>query len=78
MMGTAAEPIRIVYFGTPAYAVPTLETLMLDPRVDVRLVVTQPDRPAGRGRRLVQPSVKVAALERGVPVYQPETLRTET
>ncbi len=72
-----AEPIRIVYFGTPAYAVPALKALAVDERVTIELVVTQPDRPAGRGRKMTPPPVKQVALELGYPVYQPETLRTE-
>ena len=71
------EPISIVYFGTPAYAEPALRSLAGDTRFDVRLVVTQPDRPAGRGRRLTSPTVKIVADELGLPVYQPETLRDE-
>jgi methionyl-tRNA formyltransferase len=73
----AAEPVRVVYFGTPEYAVPTLRTLTEDTRTEIALVVTQPDRPAGRGRTLTPPPVKSAALERGLLVYQPESLRTE-
>ena len=67
---------RVVYFGTPAYAVPALRALHSDERFDVVLVVTQPDRPAGRGHKLVAPAVKHAALELDLPVYQPESLRT--
>ena len=67
---------RVVYFGTPEYAVPTLISLARDPRFDVKLVVTQPDRAAGRGRALRASAVKNAALELGLPVYQPESLRT--
>lgn len=78
MIAHPAEPIRIVYFGTPGYAVPALEALQSDPRVSIALVVTQPDRPAGRGRKLTSPPVKDFAIARGVEVYQPETLRTET
>jgi methionyl-tRNA formyltransferase len=74
----SAEPIRIVYFGTPDYAAPALMALVDSPGVEVSLVVTQPDRPAGRGRKLSPPPVKEIALEHGIPVYQPETLRTET
>ncbi len=76
MSANPAEPIRIVYFGTPAYAVPTLESLLTEPRVRVALVVTQPDRPAGRGRKLNSPPVKDAALASAIPIYQPESLRT--
>jgi methionyl-tRNA formyltransferase len=68
--------LKIVYFGTPAYAVPALETLAADDRFSVELVVTQPDRPAGRRRQLQAPAVKTAALQLGLPVYQPERLRT--
>jgi len=72
-----STPISIVYFGTPAYAAPALRMLAGDDRFDVRLVVTQPDRPAGRGHLLSLPAVKVAAEELALPVYQPETLRDE-
>ena len=65
----------VVYFGTPDYAEPTLTALASDIRFDVRLVVTQPDRAAGRGRAVRAPAVKNAALELGLPVYQPESLR---
>jgi methionyl-tRNA formyltransferase len=69
------KPFRVVYFGTPEYAVPALEELHRDSRADVALVVTQPDRPAGRGHRVIAPAVKQAATELGIPVYQPESLR---
>ena len=59
--------------GTPEIAVPALR--LLASRADVRLVITQPDRPAGRGMKLTPPPVKVAALELGLPVWQPETMR---
>lgn len=68
-------PWRVVYFGTPTFAEPALRSLAADDRYDVRLVVTQPDRPAGRGKKLEASPVKRAAEELGVPVYQPETLR---
>lgn len=64
---------RIVFMGTPAFAVPSLQAL-LEPHT-VQGVVTQPDRPAGRGRQLVSPPVKQAALAAGVPVIQPQRLR---
>jgi methionyl-tRNA formyltransferase len=72
----SAEPIRVVYFGTPEYAIPALEALLTDSRVVVPLVVSQPDRPAGRGRKLTAPPVKHTSLGRGVTVYQPESLRS--
>jgi len=65
---------RIVFMGTPEFAVPTLEALIA--RHDVVAVVTQPDRRGGRGRRrLVAPPVKEAALAAGLTVLQPPTLR---
>ncbi len=76
MESIAAEPIHIVYFGTPAYAVPALQALASESRVMIDMVVTQPDRPAGRGRKLTAPPVKKAAETLGFAVYQPEALRT--
>src|SRR6478609_3095288 len=67
---------RIVYFGTPEYAVPALERLVADERFDVALVVTQPDRPAGRGHKLTSPPVKTAAENHGLSIYQSDSLRT--
>jgi methionyl-tRNA formyltransferase len=65
---------RIVFMGSPDFAVPSLRTLAEFYRVVG--VVTQPDREAGRGRTLVAPPVKQAALELGLPVMQPEKLGT--
>jgi methionyl-tRNA formyltransferase len=64
---------RIVFMGSPDFAVPSLEALSR--RYPVVGVVTQPDRPAGRGRTLVLPPVKEAALRLGIPIIQPEKLR---
>ncbi|MCX7680400.1 MAG: methionyl-tRNA formyltransferase [Anaerolineae bacterium] len=64
---------RIVFMGTPAFAVPTL--MALADNYPVVGVVTQPDRPAGRGQQLTPPAVKRAALERGLPLIQPPSLR---
>ncbi len=77
MSPNAAELVRIVFFGTPDYAVPSLVALAADERIRIPLVVSQPDRPAGRGRQLTPPAVKHAAIELDLPVYQPESLRTE-
>jgi methionyl-tRNA formyltransferase len=63
--------VRIAFFGTPAPAVPALEALLADPRVDVPLVVTNPDRPRGRGHELAAPPVKEVALRAGLQVAQP-------
>jgi methionyl-tRNA formyltransferase len=65
---------RIVFMGTPQFAVPALEALAEEYRIEV--VVTQPDRRSGRGRRLLSPPVKEAALQLQVPVWQPPTLRS--
>lgn len=65
---------RVIFMGTPDFAVPTL--VALHERHAVSLVVTQPDRPAGRGRAVREAPVKVAARNLRLPVYQPETLRT--
>lgn len=62
---------RLVFMGTPEFAVPTLRAL-LDHRYPVVAVVTRPDKPQGRGKRIVASPVKRLALERQVPVLQPE------
>lgn len=64
---------RAAFMGTPAFAVPCLEALF--DVADVVLVVTQPDKPQGRGLTLTPPPVKVLAQERGVPVIQPTKVR---
>jgi methionyl-tRNA formyltransferase len=64
---------RVVLMGSPEYAIPTLDALHTHHQVV--LVVTQPDRRQGRGRKLSAPPVKEAALARGLPVWQPTTLR---
>ena len=66
--------MRVVFMGTPEFAVPTLEALA-DAGHDILCVVTQPDRPAGRGHKLAPPPVKAAALARGLRVLQPEKVR---
>ena len=66
--------LRVVFFGTPRFAVPTLEAL-IDSHHDVVGVVTQPDRPRGRGQKLTAAPVKAAAAARGLPIVQPATLR---
>ncbi len=69
----SAAGLATIFMGTPEIAVPALERLAR--LTTVRLVVTQPDRPAGRGRELQQPAVKRAAQALGLPLWQPETLR---
>ncbi len=65
--------MRVVFMGSPDFAVPSLEALLQ--RHDVALVVTQPDKPAGRGGKLTPPPVKVVAERAGVPVIQPASAR---
>lgn len=67
--------LRVVFLGSPEFAIPSLRALVNHPDIEVVLVVTQPDRPSGRGRRLTPPPVKVAADELGIVSMQPDTLR---
>jgi len=66
--------MKLVFCGTPEFAVPTLEAVVAAGH-EVRLVVTQPDRAAGRGMEMQAPPVKRLALERGLPVVQPEKIK---
>lgn len=70
------RPLRVVFAGTPDFAVPCLEACRAA-GAEVVAVYTQPDRPAGRGRKLAAGPVKVAALAAGLPVEQPESFRAE-
>ncbi len=65
--------MRIVFMGTPDFAVPSLAALM--EKHDVILVITQPDKPKGRGKKMVFPPVKAFAAEHDIPVLQPEKVR---
>jgi len=66
--------MHVVFFGTPQFAVPSLERLILSSHQVVG-VVTQPDRPRGRGQRVTDSPVKATALQHGLPVFQPARLR---
>ena len=68
--------MRIVFMGTPDFAVPPLKALIRE-GYEVAGVFTQPDRPKGRGNKLTPSPVKVAALEAGIPVFQPERIRRD-
>lgn len=68
------QPLRVVFAGTPDFAVPCLEACLRS-RAEVVAVYTQPDRPAGRGRKLTPSPVKQAAVAAGVPVQQPTSLK---
>jgi methionyl-tRNA formyltransferase len=74
---TAVDSTRIVFMGTPEFAVPPLTALARRKEFHVCLVVTQPDRPRGRGRKLAPPPVKQAAKGLGLAVFQPEKLNTD-
>ena len=65
----------LIFMGTPGFAVPSLRAL-LDAGAPILLVVTQPDRPSGRGRRVAAPPVKQLAQEKGLEVYQPEKVKS--
>jgi methionyl-tRNA formyltransferase len=69
-----ASGLRVVFFGTPAFAVPTLDRILTS-RHGVVGVVTQPDRPRGRGHKTSDAPVKARALDAGLPVLQPATLK---
>lgn len=66
---------RVIYMGTPDFSVPALDRIAKSDVCDLALVVTQPDRPAGRGKKRVAPPVKVAADALNVPVLQVSTLK---
>jgi methionyl-tRNA formyltransferase len=67
---------RIIFMGTPGFAVPSLSALV-DAGFDVAAVVTRPERPSGRGRRVSPTPVKLAALERGIEVLEPVSVKDE-
>ncbi|MGH8556963.1 MAG: methionyl-tRNA formyltransferase [Methylococcales bacterium] len=65
---------KIIFAGTPDFSIPTLQ-MLVDSGNRIRAVYTRPDRAAGRGRQLRQSPVKQLALEHGIPVYQPDSLK---
>ena len=69
--------MRLIFFGTPEIAAPSLEYLINKQDIDVAAVVTQPDRPSGRGNKLTPPPVKVTALKYEIQVFQPNSIRKE-
>ncbi len=70
------KPLRLIFAGTPEFSVPSLQAL-IDAGHTLVAVYTQPDRPAGRGRRLQQSPVKELAIARGLPVFQPASLKRD-
>lgn len=69
------KKFRIIFMGTPPFAMPALKALHESAHI-ITMVVTQPDRPRGRGRKLSPPAVKTTALDLGYPVLQPESIKT--
>jgi len=72
------DKIRIIYAGTPDFSVAALQALLDAPECEVIAVYTQPDRPAGRGQDTQASPVKLKALEHGISVYQPVSLKDES
>ncbi len=70
--------MRIVFCGTPEFAVPSLQRLGAESSLSITAVVTQPDRPRGRGQQVQSSPVKEAALAMGLHVYQPEKLKSDS
>ncbi|MDO9423309.1 MAG: methionyl-tRNA formyltransferase [Methylobacter sp.] len=68
--------MKVIFAGTPEFAVPCLQ-MLLDSEHEICAVYTQPDRPAGRGRKLQLSPVKALALTAGIPVFQPLTMKTD-
>lgn len=69
--------LRLVFFGTPEFAVPALNLLINSNDIEVLAVITQPDKPVGRKQILTAPPVKDIALKHGIPVFQPEKLNLD-
>ncbi len=69
--------IKLVFWGTPQFAVPSLERLIKDPAFEVLGVVTQPDRRRGRGKQLVPSAIKVTTQKYGLPVWQPQFVKKD-
>src|SRR5688572_25213566 len=74
---SAVNLMRVLFFGTAEFAVPSLEALAESGRHEVLAVVTQPDRAQGRGLKVAYSPVKQAALRLGLPVMQPRRVRSE-
>ncbi|MDJ1176272.1 methionyl-tRNA formyltransferase [Roseofilum capinflatum] len=70
--------MRVIFFGTPAFAVPTLEQLLSHPQIQVLGVVTQPDKRRGRGGKAIPSAVKTVALRETLPVWQPQRIKKDS
>ncbi|MBR2525075.1 methionyl-tRNA formyltransferase [bacterium] len=69
--------IKVIFFGTPKIALKSLEYLIKSDKIDVLAVVTQPDKPAGRGHKMTMSPIKECALTNNLPVFQPKSIRKE-
>jgi methionyl-tRNA formyltransferase len=69
--------LRIVFCGTPAFALPSLRLLLEQPDFRIEAVITQPDRPRGRGGEVASSPVKTAAIQSGITVYQPAKIKSD-
>ncbi|MEM9264407.1 MAG: methionyl-tRNA formyltransferase [Cyanobacteria bacterium P01_F01_bin.13] len=69
--------MKIVYFGTPQFAVPSLVRLLKDPDFEVVAVITQPDKRRGRGSKVTPSPVKLIAIEAGIPIWQPQKIKKD-
>lgn len=72
-----SQIMKVIFFGTPQFAVPTLEGLLSHPEFDVLGVVTQPDKRRGRGKQLIPSPVKTVASEHQLPVWQPRRVKKD-
>lgn len=70
--------LRIVFCGTPAFGIPTFQRLLAEPDFSIEAVITQPDRPSGRGRKTAASPVKEAALAARIQIFQPERIRSDS
>ena len=70
--------MKVVFFGTPNFAVPTLKALLNNSTIDVLAVVTQPDKPKGRGKKLIPSPVKELAIEQNITILQPKRIKKDT
>lgn len=70
--------MKVVFFGTPQFAVPTLQTLFNNSNFDVMAIVTQPDKRRERGSKVLPSSVKKIAIDYGLPVWQPQKIKKDT
>lgn len=73
----STKPYAVIFAGTPDFAVPSLLALQASPHFDVRLVISQPDKPVGRKREIVPTPVKQAAVQCGIEVLQPDNINQE-